>query len=151
MVAADIGRWLNVGETEGKMGEMGVFVLVKGDEWVSTGEGSVGDTVMVGVVAVFTFMRLACENGDTALDCNSTSFGGKGRSGLQFADCLDCLGVDPDPGSSLIPAGMSIAFVAPLRTYPFLPVSLSSADLRGPGKTPATPLVRFNLRFLCRT
>ena len=70
VVAADIGRWMNIGETEGKMGEIGLFVLVKGSGWLLTGEGSVGDTVMVGAVVVFTIMRLACENGDTGLDCN---------------------------------------------------------------------------------
>ena len=132
------------------MREMGVFLLVKGDGQLSNGEGSVGDTVMLGAVLVFKFMRLAYENGDTGLDCNSASLGGRGVSRLQFAGCLDCLGVDPDPGSSLIPAGMSIAFATPLPMSPLLPVWLLSADFRGPGKTPGTPPFRFNLRFLCR-
>jgi hypothetical protein len=122
---------------------------VKGDERLSTGEGSVGDTVILGVVVVSTFTRLVCENRDTGLDCISISFGGRGGSVHQFAVCLDCLGVDPDPGSSLMSVGMSIAFAIPLPTFPFPPVLLWSADLRGPGKIPATLPFLFNLRFLC--
>ena len=91
---------------------------------LSTGEGSVVDTVILGVVVVSMFTRLVCENGDTGLDCTSISFGGRGGSEHQFAGCLDCLGVDPDPGSSLMPAGMSIAFTIPLPTFPFPPVLL---------------------------